>query len=733
MSCFKPALLRLQSKFQNITQLSLPSDQPSPNVDMISSSESTLDWSTTTPSLAIKSSFSLNTAILSDTNSMSQLSDGSERSDLSLSTQPPSNSSLSSFTSQQEALRILTVLHSLITAPHSQPSDISNSPPPFHLREEPDFSSISHEPTDLNEKFSIHVFDEDDEATIVHKILRCHRLCTAVPPNQCITDMEQFVEGLTSRLESPNRQLQSAVFSLLFTLIRTFKDVAILQKLLFSLRFAFREGSIASQLILIHVVHIIKIHMYLSHKSISDPLSNFDWDGLIHRKNVDIDSFSACLTFIIDDFCLRRSNSLQLAKRIFVEFETNQHAVTRIASIITLHTLQQIPSVDLPMLGYCLIMSFFFGKTLPDPIIRFVWNHIDFSGSMQFIGFHPSFFLNHISSNCNRHSQPVLLLELLSERFIRSPAHSIFERLCLFPLDRSPHFLITTLFGLHPLFLRGLLSHHKALRIDDFLSIVLMISGRTMKSQVVAMQSLYSYCPPPLVVQFFAPPICIVRSLGRMDSFLSVFLKSLLISCAPFGECKSLAMIFKEFSTVRHRNTRLDKNELDLLQTVLDLHWLNIPATFDSPLLVFASSINGISLRDSDFAISDTDFSQKALEDNIILQTSRRTKKVSSRSTWPVEQSASLQSLFTLLLDEPSSLISVLLEFLTRIVRVSSDAVRMVLVWRGVLDIVILSISSSFFLEDYENGVALIGTLLGTMRRVEQSTRICRFNFSSFF
>ncbi|KAK2954214.1 hypothetical protein BLNAU_10869 [Blattamonas nauphoetae] len=135
MPFFKRTLLCLQSKFQNIAQLSLHSNQLSPNPNMISSSEPSLDWSTTAPSLAIQSSFSLNTAHLSDpTTNQSELDDGSERSDVSLSNQPSSSTSFSSLPSKQETLQILTVLHSLITAPLSPSLEPSNPPPPFLLR-----------------------------------------------------------------------------------------------------------------------------------------------------------------------------------------------------------------------------------------------------------------------------------------------------------------------------------------------------------------------------------------------------------------------------------------------------------------------------------------------------------------------------------------------------------------------------------------------------------------------
>ncbi|KAK2953969.1 hypothetical protein BLNAU_11071 [Blattamonas nauphoetae] len=81
-----------------------------------------------------------------------------------------------------------------------------------------------------------------------------------------------------------------------------------------------------------------------------------------------------------------------------------------------------------------------------------------------------------------------------------------------------------------------------------------------------------------------------------------------------------------------------------------------------------------------------------------------------------------VQMTLTLLLSPVPAVVSVVLELLTRLVRASSDAVRMELVRRGVLDAVVVSVSSSSFLEDFENGIVLVGTLLGTLRRSDQNS-----------
>ncbi|KAK2958213.1 hypothetical protein BLNAU_6917 [Blattamonas nauphoetae] len=687
LTCFRSTLVRLQSKYQAFTQLHLSSNQPSPNPDQITPSDPTLDWNTSTPSLAIQSSFSLNTVPLSNSSpDQSPLEYGSERSDVSLPYQAHSNSSISSLPSQQEALTILTVFHSLIAAPLTQASPLSNPPPQIPIHLESDFSSISHQPINLKETFSPRIFDEVDEENLIHSILRCHRLCQVVSPIQCIVHMEQFVEGLTALLEHRNRNLQSAATSLLFLLMTTLQFGTIHHKLFFSLRHAFRERSNVSQFLLLNVAAVCRLQLYSSAESPDDPFSDFDWDGMIHLDFMDDRVFQSCVVLLCVDFRRVRVLSNSFAESLFVGFEKNQHAISRIVSTLNDEV------------------------TLPDPLVQSLWQNFG-SDSLPFIvGYHPSFLLNHTWSNCDRHSQQPFLMELLCERLVRFSPHTIFERECVLLLDKSPLFLSTPLFVL--------------------------------SRDSLGFQELLASSPPPLVVQFFAPSACRIHSTERMNLDVQYFLFRLLSLCAPFRERRSLAMIFREFSTVRKPHTQIDKDDIDILQAVLDRHWLSIPVSFDSPLLAITSSLNGSSLTAKDFWITKSKiFLIPPIRRVHFNHFEKNGKYCQSkcvvlfdflRSTEYIEWLRGFDRLgffFWLILQPIPAVVSVVLESLTRLVRVSSDSVRMELVWRGVLDVVIVSVSSSLFLEDYENGMALIGTLLGAIRREYFRRHVTQFRF----
>ncbi|KAK2944644.1 hypothetical protein BLNAU_20443 [Blattamonas nauphoetae] len=628
--CFRPTLLRLQSKYQNIAQHHLTPNQPSPNQDQISSFEPTPDFASAAPSLDIQSSFSLNTAHLSHPSSnLSSDGDESERSDESVTNHPSSLSPFSLHTTPHETLSILNVLHSLISAPLSHPLPISEPLLPFHLRGIPNGLSISSLPANMNEIFSPDIFDEDEDA-LIQTLQRCNRLCTFLPPEQCITSIDQFVEVLTAFLDSTKKALQSEVFSLLVTLSRKLKLGEIHRKLLSFLRLAFRDESTAFQLLLIHIAKDCSQRVIESASIVDDLLSTFDWDGMINLRNMNKQLFETCGLFLHVDFNRLRKKSPKLSETVFIGFEKNQHAISRIVTLFDEWSDIEDLSPLHPFLGFPLIMMFFFGMTLPDVLVQIIWKNSGISSS--FLGFHPLFLLNHTSSNCNRHHQPVLLMELLCERIVRSSPQFIFEQGCSTALELSPLFLTNPLFGLHPLFFRGILPLHKDIHLLNFVFVVLYIIDSTTWSWLHYEESLFLSSPPPRIIEFFAQPICSIHSMGDIQPNLRHFLNYLLPSCAPFGECKSFALIFKEFSTIRKPHTQLDEDDLDVLKMLLDLSWLSIPTSFDSPLLTLSSSMNWISAKASDIRKSESESFQHYSFRATISQSSRMAKDVESPS-----------------------------------------------------------------------------------------------------
>ncbi|KAK2950561.1 hypothetical protein BLNAU_14555 [Blattamonas nauphoetae] len=71
-----------------------------------------------------------------------------------------------------------------------------------------------------------------------------------------------------------------------------------------------------------------------------------------------------------------------------------------------------------------------------------------------------------------------------------------------------------------------------------------------------------------------------------------------------------------------------------------------------------------------------------------------------------------------------------MLEFLKRVVSLGSVGNRMEMVRFGMLDIVIRGVSESSFLEDYENGICVIGILLRSIRDFRNKQDVIDYDFS---
>ncbi|KAK2955381.1 hypothetical protein BLNAU_9609 [Blattamonas nauphoetae] len=328
----------------------------------------------------------------------------------------------------------------------------------------------------------IELVKQEDDTTLARSMLSCHLLCQMIPPEQCITNLEQFVEGLAALLEIQHRHIQIAVFPLLTKLVCVLPFGQIHRQLLFSFRHAFREGSLTFQTVLVYAAIKCSLSVSMSIKPSEHPLSHFDWDGMIHHTNMDQISFQMCVHFLSVDFPRLRFVSPKLAESIFVEFESNQHAIPRITTILVLMNDRINPTVLQQFLEFSLILSFFFGRTLPNTIVQSIWEYLEISEWSSCVGFHPSFLLNHTSSNCNRHSQPGLQ-------------------------DESPLFLTTPLVGLHPLFFRGLVPRPNEIHHLVLVVVVIPIVMSTSR-HLSELWAIASHDPPPLAVQFFAMPIC---------------------------------------------------------------------------------------------------------------------------------------------------------------------------------------------------------------------------------
>ncbi|KAK2953382.1 hypothetical protein BLNAU_11668 [Blattamonas nauphoetae] len=220
----------------------------------------------------------------------------------------------------------------------------------------------------------------------------------------------------------------------------------------------------------------------------------------------------------------------------------------------------------------------------------------------------------------------------------------------------------------------------------------------------------------------------------------------------PFGDCLSLKWLFQNLSPLNPNDEREKTYLRDCRDVVITLHWLNIPSHFDSPLLAHLPSLissHPPSLRPSllrEYGIhtlmADPNTpSFLALFDSTIsnINSDSRTAYVASLvirlsasgHPLPVPLLDRCRSMLCQLINPFPAVVSVTLEMFHRLVLTCSDEAKMKLVKHGLLDVVMVAVSRSSFLSDYESGIVVIGELVESIHRVCLQKWIVGMDFSS--
>ncbi|KAK2946854.1 hypothetical protein BLNAU_18233 [Blattamonas nauphoetae] len=227
-----------------------------------------------------------------------------------------------------------------------------------------------------------------------------------------------------------------------------------------------------------------------------------------------------------------------------------------------------------------------------------------------------------------------------------------------------------------------------------------------------------------------------------MTDFLTI-LQSLLIDTAPFGDCVSLSKILPAIVPLLPFS-EVDKNiEIRLARTVFVLTWLNLPQHFDLPLL----SLNPSHSTHAEILSTFTKNSRQVIfeavsPDNSVfdsvwdffviiegIRTPTRAFIPHSDHTKLSTRSMYLEILPIIITSPFPARPSILLEMLHRFVVVSPHTFRLTLISKGVIDSLLFTVSNSSNLEDYENGIAVIGILLDAIRRDHLHRSVRDFDF----
>ncbi|KAK2942593.1 hypothetical protein BLNAU_22487 [Blattamonas nauphoetae] len=652
-------------------------------------------------------------------------------------------SRLHSATESNEAMAILKLLHSLIVAPPIDRPVTDHIIPPERFNRRP---LMPDKTFDVNERFSVSIFDENDE-NLFKSLIRLFHVCQMVPPDQCIEDIPSFLDMLISSLTSNISEITRVTSVILIKILQEEKYYHnFLQKHWNDLRTAYRDGSRGTRQTLVCVIAMWLNNTHGMQSTHPNMLQSIDLDEVVSADIGPFESIIPIISFLnilISHYS--KFYTHKYIKSLLLSFEAKQHASARIWKELNDGTVGHDDEFIQTLVIFCLNQSLLFSLPLQPAVFDYILHFTDLHSAFIETNIHPSFLLSHSSMSLRPLNQQAVLIQLLFERTLRSDPSVFFSVDCSRNKDQFSEHLQTPFVGLHSLFVRGF--HPQPFHVNPqslMLSIhhFLADSGDFLSDQF----HLFALFPPPPVLQFFSTSIVQSPPDEIIPSLMWEFLFPFLATCGPFGECRTLSSLVSCLinSLSVHE---LEQNIQLLIDTIIGLHWFSLPLSFSSPFLLLphhhlrlpdiTPTINPWTIPSGwgdELILISTD-TTTTLKDQVIhvsrlaftLGLRYPVLKVSSASGY--SRCGLTTRLCRLLISPIPSVVSLVLAFLTRLVHLSDEEGKMVMIQLGVIDCVVVAVSQSSFLEDYENGIALIGDLLRTVRQDEQSRRMIAFDF----
>ncbi|KAK2943492.1 hypothetical protein BLNAU_21599 [Blattamonas nauphoetae] len=651
--------------------------------------------------------------------------------------------------------QVLLATHYLLTRP--PPDSFSwNTRPSIESESELDadfqLDSLS---VDLHEKFHTSLFDETDDTKLVAALRRCHAVVEATKSTKCISDVHTFRSLLLAGLHSPHTIVQFECFDLFFELEDYIPTVNDPRDVRFAcLRMAFQEGTFWEKMTLLWLWE-----RWLNfgakngdRKDMNE--SDFDFSGLLATDLSDVQLFVRACQFVGTVFLTQAmSMSFRWKMDFLHQFEKRNRMLSRIASDPRMfskqYTSHHCLTPHATMLGS--FLSVYRSCDFPPALTEVITSDSDTYPQHLITIVNPAFFLNH-TTIAPKHRHSFFPMDLMFERYLRSDPVVFLKVWSDVSECTSRKFLFTPYVGLHSLLLRCPklnLDQEAALRN---LVAMLFIQHSNQESTQSEINALFCHFPPPRLIDTLISSPHLSAAPTTIRVYLLEIFNSFGVYLSPFGACFSLVKVFR---MLYPSNMNENPDEPQILcqvgDVVVSLHWFNIPSHFDSPLLCHLPSLagaqrgvlqtlssrSGIPSLISPYNLQpDWNRIRVVLKKRLspsegiyILTQCVRYLESDHFLSSPIGRALLECITATLLLSPHPAVMSAAFEFFHRFVSVSSDAVRMDLVRKSLLDSVVFAVSCSSFLDDYEKGVAVIGILLDTIRRDHHQLRTRTFDF----
>ncbi|KAK2955905.1 hypothetical protein BLNAU_9065 [Blattamonas nauphoetae] len=728
--CFRPTLEALQAKHQHRAN--------QPRIEERSRTESSSGdlWSEQFPmpfrfkgSQHSPSTISTETRLPSHHSSFSDTQHSSSSSDTKVLSSPQParpNPHTARDASSIHSLEILTVLHSLLSKQQidSFPWKLRSK-----LTSEKELElalTLSTIPASLDERFGPSMFDVTDDITLVQSLNRCFMVIKTTQSLQCIDDLDSFFAIVIAGLHNSSQIIASLCLDVFIPITEYLPSLDPCATQFRTLQSAFRDGTRFEQMALLNLWRL-----WLSKRAQGAPGRDMEGDidfvGFLAADLTDTQFFDEACRFVLFVFSSSDTSMTEQWKSDFIlQFEKRHHMLDRLAGKPGPWTNEMQSSLTLKRhhIFIAEALSVLHGFDFPSELTELITIDLDSSPHWFEERINQMFHLCY-TSIAPKHRLSFFPMDLMFERYLRDFPIDFFQNLqppqTAFSMRR---FLNTPVVGLHSLLVRCVPLHFN----ERTLSVFLIVLGYLADQQVTSdeFHQLYSSFPPPRLLDLLlSSPHLVKVNKDHWTKFLFILL-SLCGSVAPFEACSSLAKVFKMLAPF---DSNPDDREVTLLRFVGDLvvslHWLSIPAHFDSPLLCHLPSLAGaqrgvLQTLHSHSGIPSlvTPLTSDSFIDNssdIALQNDSLNRTIAFlimfvRSVqFPILYPALVEltsngCISRFLLSHTPAHVSAALECYHRFVSVVSDAIRMELVSLSLLDHVVFAVSNSSFLDDYEKG-----------------------------
>ncbi|KAK2951629.1 hypothetical protein BLNAU_13368 [Blattamonas nauphoetae] len=633
----------------------------------------------------------------------------------------------------QATLNIITTIHSLLSAPvRISPFNQFRMPSALDFETDLYFQRFNrnedHIPDlDLTETFSPDLFDEEDDFILITTLWRCEAVLDETRSSSCILQQTEFITKLISALHSDNSVIRDRSFLVFEDLILLIDCPDPLSPPYSSLRNAFRDGTETEQVALVRL-WILWMHKE-SWKTSHDRKmkeSDFDFEGLL---SVDLTNHIYSNAFLRFVMCLINADLDKTSSWMEMSLDW------RVNFLLRFHNSNDFlgRSGGTYVCYFACMLTHYHGLPFPTAYLDFIENTPDFPVLSELRGIHPTILLNHTSLPLSTR-RSLVPYDLLFERHLRLDASLFVISRRIIRSIKSKWLLNYPLVGIHSLLLRCFhldFTDDETCELGASIFMSILLSDHPQQHDYVHGCYLFAFFPPPLVIPSLVISIDAILTNPIITSVFIIIFQSLLLHTAPFGDCVSLSKILPSIFPHLRLSIVADHLILLLARIVFVLSWLNLPQHFDLPLLSLNPShsihtqILSTFTKNSRQVIFEAASPDNSVFDSVwdffvIIEGIRDPSRAfiaHSDHTNPSTRRMYLEILPSLITLSIPAHRSIFLEMLHRLVVVSPHTFRLNLISKGVIDSILFAVSTSSNLEDYENGIAVIGILLDAIRR----------------